>query len=130
MNKVVLRSRALSIMAEFYDNEIARRVLAELPLESVLNTWGEEIYFTIPALDIPREEGTMDLDVGDLAFWPEGNCLCVFFGRTPASHSDKPVPASEVMLVGKVTEGLDRISGMKEGDGITVEAANPGSEAQ
>ena len=48
------------------------------------------------------EQGTTDVDIGDLGFWPPGSAFCIFYGPTPASTSDKPVPASDVTLVGKV----------------------------
>jgi hypothetical protein len=123
MNKITLRTQNVLISAEMIDNGVSREILANLPLRSTVNTWGEEIYFSVPLPDMPDEEGTTDVEIGDLAFWPEGSCLCVFFGRTPASTNDKPVPASRVILLGKIREGLEDIRGMTEGEEITVETS-------
>ena len=93
-----------------------------LPIVSDFNTWGEEIYFSIP-VDRELEDGTMDVEVGDVAYWPAGKAFCVFFGRTPASGSDgKPVPASDVTLIGKMTDDatvLKNVASRK----VRVEAA-------
>ena len=109
--------------AELNDNSISNGILEEVPVASTVSTWGDEIYFTIPKISASGAQGTIDVEKGDVAFWPEGNCLCVFYGRTPASTSEKPVPASEVILVGKIVKGLDGISSIKAGDKVTVDVA-------
>jgi hypothetical protein len=52
---------------------------------------------------------TKDVDVGDLGYWPEGDALCVFFGPTPASTSDKPVPYGPVNKLGKLLDDPTRL---------------------
>ncbi len=42
------------------------------------------------------------------------------FKRTPASLDDKPVPASEVNLVGKLTGDISVLKKIASGDKITV----------
>lgn len=89
--------------AELSDTPSGRAVEAALPIESRIQTWGEEFYFT-SGLGLELDEtATKDVEVGDLAYWPEGDALCIFFGRTPASMSDKPVPYGPVNKVGKLT---------------------------
>jgi hypothetical protein len=97
-----------TLEAELLDNDTARAIFAALPIESPYNTWGDEIYFSIPVRR-DLEEGTTDVEVGDLGYWPLGRAFCIFYGPTPASSSDKPVPASEVTLVGRVTGDAARL---------------------
>lgn len=123
MPRILLRAESEALYAELNESRTALSIAESLPAESTVNTWGEEIYFTIPEADTQREEGTLKLEVGDVAFWPEGNCLCVFFGRTPASTKDEPVPASEVIIVGKVTEGLEKLGNIRDGEKIEVKMA-------
>lgn len=123
MKNIILKTDNISLEAELNDNSISNGILEEVPVASTVSTWGDEIYFTIPKISASGAQGTIDVEKGDVAFWPEGNCLCVFYGRTPASTSEKPVPASEVILVGKIVKGLDGISSIKAGDKVTVDVA-------
>lgn len=70
--------------------------------------WGGELYIDVPFHRDP-ERATTDLHPGDIAYWPPGDVLCVFFGATPASTGDRPVPASPVTVVGSL-EGYGRIA--------------------
>jgi hypothetical protein len=47
------------------------------------------------------------MEVGEIAYWPPGKALCIFFGRTPASTDERPRAASPVIPIGRVTAGLD-----------------------
>ncbi|MFH1739229.1 MAG: cyclophilin-like fold protein [bacterium] len=91
----------VTLNAQLLENETARAIFAASPIESGYSTWGDEIYFSIP-VKRDMEEGTVDVEVGDLGYWPPGHAFCIFYGRTPASTGDKPVPASEVTLIGRV----------------------------
>jgi len=43
-----------------------------------------------------------------------------FFGRTPVSIDNKPKPASEVNIVGKIIGDVSTLRDIKSGDKITV----------
>ena len=73
-----------------------------LPIEAPLNTWGEEIYFKIAGVKDHRETATTKVQVGDVAFWGVGEVLAIFFGRTPMSLGQDPVPADRVNIIGKI----------------------------
>ena len=74
-------------------------LLNKLPVEGTPVKWGGEIYFDVD-ISQDHENATEDIDVGDIAYWPPGGVLCIFFGKTPISTSDKPKPASDVNVVG------------------------------
>ena len=121
MNKITLKTDSASIIIELFDEPAGEKLLSVLPFSSLVNTWGEEIYLEIPT-SLPSDNKTLDVVAGDVAYWPEGRCLCVFFGRTPMSKwSDKPVPASEVVVLGKVSEGLKSLRSVEEGERVTVD---------
>lgn len=90
----------LRVGSEWNDSETAKAIREALPIESKAQRWGDEIYFETP-VKLPIEKGTEELSVGDIAYWPKGACLCLFFGKTPASTTDRPKPASAVNLVGR-----------------------------
>ena len=121
MSKITIKSEdnEIELKVEFTDNPTAAKIKESLPIESKVKTWGDEIYFDT-GIAAPAEGATVDVAVGDIAYWPDGKCLCIFFGRTPASSGDKPVPASEVVIVGKTTVEPALLRKVKPGSKITV----------
>ncbi len=112
----------LSLKAELFDTETAKRIAQLLPIESEINTWGDEFYFEIP-LSMPIDEtATTDVNIGDIGYWPPGNALAIFFGPTPLSNDDKPVPASEVNLVGRITDDARALARYKKERRIFLKA--------
>ena len=84
------------------DSVLAERIWKLLPYEEVGETWGEEVYFPV-RLQADNTDPVEQVQVGDIAYWPEGPDLCVFFGRTPRSTDAAPVVASPVTVVGSFT---------------------------
>jgi len=107
------------VTIELNATKTAKRIFDALPFEAEAETWGEEVYFSTP-LSIPQEQGTLGVAVGDVGWWPPGSALALFFGRTPASSGPKPVPASEVTVIGRVTAGLDVLRTVEPGDALTL----------
>jgi len=110
------------IVVELNSTKTAAKIAEGLPFEAKAQTWGEEVYFSTP-LSIEQEKGTLDVEVGDVGWWPPGSAIAVFFGRTPASTGPKPVPASEVTLVGKVRQGLEVLRSVRAGDKLKLRKA-------
>lgn len=120
MNKIKFKTDSIELEGELNNSDTAKKLLKILPLESTINTWGNEIYFNIP-LNSPPENATTDVNIGDMAYWPEGNAFCVFFGSTPMSNSDKPVPASKVNIIGKIdSEYIQKLKSINAGTKITL----------
>lgn len=92
----------LTMDAELNDSPTALKVAAALPLETSFNTWGDEIYFSIPVNSPLDKTAKEEVEIGDLGYWPSGNAFCIFFGPTPMSSGNKIVPASAVNIIGKV----------------------------
>lgn len=90
------------MLAELNDSPTARKILDILPLTTSFNTWGDEIYFSIP-VNSPLDEAAKDVvEIGDLGYWPPGSAFCIFFGMTPMSSPGKIMPASAVNIIGKI----------------------------
>ena len=94
----------ITVNAELSDTALAKEVASKLPIETAPNEWGDEFYFGIPVKSGLDETATKKVKVGDIGFWPPGNALAIFFGPTPMSSGDDPVPASAVCLLGKITD--------------------------
>ena len=99
--KISISIGGVTVEAELLRTELAAKILKMLPFEGKTGVWGNEFYFEIP-VNYEMKNGTTDLEIGDLAYWPAGKCFCIFFGATPLSNDDKPVPASEVEKFGRI----------------------------
>ena len=117
--KIRIQAGEVVVEAELNDSETAQAIWDALPIEASGNRWGEEIYFSIPVSSNPSDT-TLDLEVGTIAFWPPGSAFCIFFGATPASTSDKPVPASGVAIVGKIIGDVERLKSVRDGEAVEV----------
>ncbi|MEM2536366.1 MAG: cyclophilin-like fold protein [Candidatus Hadarchaeales archaeon] len=98
-----------------------------LPFEGRAKKWGEEIYFEVP-VKMGEEKARREVEVGEVAYWPEGGCLCFFFGPTPASEDEKPVAYSPVNVIGRV-RGDPKVLG-KIGVGERVRVERGGTEEE
>ena len=97
-------------------------ILAALPIEAEARTWGEEIYFEIP-VSMPPENAVETVRVGDLGYWPSGECFCLFYGKTPMTESlDAVRPASAVNPIGRI-ENPERLKGHSAGETVRITAA-------
>jgi len=120
--KVVFTAGSASFEGQLNESPAANVIGKKLPLTAEVNTWGDEIYFDI-GLTCPRDGQTLKVAVGDIGYWPQGRCLCVFFGPTPASPGPEPVPASPVVIMGKTTASVELLRSIRDGEEITVSTA-------
>ena len=98
-------------------------MLKALPLEAEASTWGDEIYFGIP-VNAELEESAQDaVDLGDLAYWPPGSALCIFYGRTPVSTSTEIRPASPVNIIGHVIGDATVLRPVRHGTTVRIARA-------
>lgn len=84
------------------DSATAKALWDALPLESQGSYWGDELYFAIPIEAAADPDASDVVEPGTIAFWPPGNCLCLFWGPTPASHGEECRAASPVNVAGEV----------------------------
>ncbi len=115
MKKIMISfpSYDLNLECELNNTNIAQRIYEILPQQARVHLWGEEIYFELP-IKLPNEVPTLDVEIGDVGWWPEGNCFCIFFGKTPISTSSKPKPYSEVTIIGKIKLEKPTIEKLKQ----------------
>jgi hypothetical protein len=92
----------LVLQGELGDSPCARSIARKLPIRAAVNVWGDEFYFEIPVRAELDETATSLVDIGTIGYWPPGRALAIFFGPTPMSTSERPVPASDVNLVGSL----------------------------
>ncbi len=108
------------ILAEFYFCKSAQVLWENLPIKGKVNLWGKEVYFPIP-VKLCGEKLCESVEKGDLAYWPQGNCFCIFFGPTPMSKGDKIIPASKVEVMGRVYQGIEELEKVRKSEEILLE---------
>jgi hypothetical protein len=99
----------VALEGRFNDSATAAAIAAACPLDIRLSRWGDEYYGDCGVVAGADPDAREVMDIGDLAYWPPGGALCVFFGPTPASAGTEPRAASPVNPVGTLsgeTDGL------------------------
>ena len=117
--KIEITVGKLELEAWLNETKTAAKVFEALPITSTVNTWGDEIYFTIP-VDAKSEDAKELVNLGDIGYWPPGKAMCIFFGKTPISRGDEIRPASPVNIRGKVEGDYKLLRTVKEGEEIIM----------
>ena len=120
--KIRITVGGTKVIAQLKPNRTADAVFQALPITASANQWGEEFYCQLPGVKDFREIATTNVKVGDVAFWGMGGMLAVFFGRTPMSLGEDPVPADRVNVIGKII-GDPQV--LREAAGATTMAVEP-----
>lgn len=102
------------------DSACAKKIWEALPLRARASTWGDEIYFSIP-VDCGPENPRETVDLGDLGYWLQGSCFCIFFGPTPMSSGSEIRPASAVEVFGKLEGDPKEFKKVASGAEVVVE---------
>lgn len=118
--KIMITVEDLKMYAELNNNETAKKIWEALPIEGSVNTWGDEIYFSIQ-VKVGLENAKAVVLEGDLGYWPPGNALCIFFGPTPASEGEEIRPASPVNVFGKIIGDPQVFKKVRSGAKIIIE---------
>ncbi|MFP6679418.1 MAG: cyclophilin-like fold protein [Dehalococcoidia bacterium] len=114
--RITVRAGEVTIDGQLNDSPTADLLWEALTVKAVANTWGDEIYFSIPVTVEEDDSAQETVDLGAIAYWPPGNALCLFFGPTPMSRGDEIRPASAVNMLG-----------MLEGDPTVLKSVQPGT---
>lgn len=119
--KIRIKIGKLILDAELNRTPSAEKVAQIIPYRTGFNTWGDEIYFTVPVKADLDESAREEVEIGDLGYWPTGQAFCIFFGPTPASAHGKIIPASAVNIIGKVTGDATRLKEVSDEREVTLE---------
>lgn len=119
--RIKLSSKNININIELFDTPTANRILEALPIKSVANRWGDEIYFSVPVSSQLEKNAKDVLEIGDVCFWVSGHSIAIFFGKTPASKKHEPRAIEPVNLVGKIIGDAHILKNIKSGDKIKLE---------
>jgi hypothetical protein len=112
-------SSGVRVICELVDEPELEKLLENSSFEAKAERWGDEVYFELPVKLELKGERTL-MEVGEVAYWPDGNCLCIFFGPTPMSRDEQPVAYSKVKPLGRVIEGLSHLKDVSNEELVRV----------
>ena len=120
--RIRITAGGVSAQAVLNDSDTADKIWDALPITGSANTWGDEIYFSIPVNTSAEPGSSAVVAMGDLAYWPPGTAFCIFFGPTPASQGDDIRAASAVNVFGKVQGDPTLFKQVRSGQPVQVES--------
>jgi hypothetical protein len=65
-----------------------------LPIKSRIHLWKKELYFEV-GIRMGSEKAVSSCNTGDIAYWPQGDAICLFF--------DNMTPYAKVNPIGQIT---------------------------
>jgi hypothetical protein len=77
-------------------------ILENLPIQVGITKWGDELYTEKTQILAEEEDAKREVNFLDVAYWPEGNALCLFYGPTPISKDGQILAYSPVNIVGRI----------------------------
>ena len=120
MARIRFQFATLILDAELLDTPTARAVAAALPISSSVLTWGEEVYFEIP-VELPAEKDARAVVTpGEIAYWPQGHCIALGYGRTPISSGDETRLASPCNIFAHATGDVRALAKVHQGTTVEV----------
>ncbi|MCV0409414.1 cyclophilin-like fold protein [Nitrosopumilus sp.] len=113
-----------SILLELDDVNSPKTVkdfIGKLPFTVDLNVWGDEIYTSKSPISQPEENAKSPVDLNDVAYWPTGKAICLFYGPTPIGNPGEITPASPVNILGKIISPDKSILNSADGERATFQ---------
>jgi hypothetical protein len=121
MKKIKITSGPVELVAMLLDTPTASAIYDKLPIESRAQTWGEEVYFEVP-VQTARETNAKDVvEAGEIAFWVEGNCVAIGFGRTPISLGNEIRLAAKTNIWAITRDDVKKLATVRPGQKITID---------
>ncbi len=110
------------IILELDDSNSPKTVndfIKKLPFTVDLNVWGDEIYTSESPITQPEENAKSPVQLNDVAYWPTGKAICLFYGSTPIGNPGEITPASPVNVLGKIISPDKSIQNNADGKSAT-----------
>lgn len=119
--RMIVRGDEAEIVVELEERPIAEEMWERLPMESKARLRdGTEVHFPVLVPQAVEPADNLGVEAGDVAYWPEGNSLCIFCG--PADD-DSPRVAEDFTKVGRIVDGLEGCGSIRANEDLRIEAA-------
>ena len=122
MHNINLKFSSYTINIKLRSTKTANAIKNILPFKSIVKTWGEEIYFEIPieeSLGLENDAKDM-INIGEIAYWIEGKCIAIGYGKTPISKGNEIKLAARTNIWGDALLNIKELNKIKDGDEVVV----------
>jgi len=109
------------LKAVLNDTKTAELFYSRLPLTLRMDRWGGEYYGDCGIDGVNSDSTKVEMENGELAIWPQGMALCIFFDTTPSSIDEKPRAISPVFPIGKINGDLTFLKDMGHNIEVLIE---------
>ena len=109
--RILIGEAGVEMTAELNDSATTALLWRALPLESPAQTWGAEVYFSVP-VESGEEDPQATVTSGAVGYWPPGAAVCLFFGQQPVSP---------VNLVGALEGDPSVLEAVRDGHVVRLE---------
>ncbi len=109
--RILIEEAGVEMTAELNDSATAALLWDALPLESAAQTWGAEVYFSVP-VSAGGEDPQATVAPGAVGYWPPGEAVCLFFGQQPVSP---------VNPIGVLEGDPGALAAVRDGHGVRLE---------
>jgi len=105
---------------DYYSPKTVKSFLESLPFTVGTNLWGDEIYTDESPINVGEENAKPIVELFDVAFWPTGKAICLFYGPTPIGNKNEIKPYSPVNIIGKILHpDMKILTELKNGTKVT-----------
>ncbi len=122
MNSINLKFSTFTLNIKLRSTNTTNVIKNNLPFKSIVKTWGEEIYFEAPIIqDISLEKDAKDIiNLGEIAYWVEGKCIAIGYGKTPISQNSEIRLAAKTNIWGDAIIDINKLRKIKDGDEVII----------
>ena len=118
--KIVFQFGSVRLVATPRNTPTAKAITAKLPLQASAQTWGEEVYFSVPVEADLETDARAIVKAGEIAFWVEGQCIAIGFGPTPISNGDEIRLAARTNIWADAVDDVRELTQVKAHDPISI----------